>query len=122
MKTLLAAFVLVAPTIASATDLPCSIKAAQLDAKTKAMAKVPEADARKTALAQVEVPGASISSGGLEVEDGCLLYTYDIKVPGRRGFEEIVIDAGNGKVLLIEHESAAQEATEKLFDKAPEKK
>jgi uncharacterized membrane protein YkoI len=122
MKAFLAALVLIAPTIAGAKDLPCSIKAAQLDAETKAMAKFPEADARKTALAQIQVPGASISGGGLEVEDGCLLYTYDIKVPGRRGVEEVVIDAGNGKVLLVEHESPAQETAEKLFDKAPPKK
>ena len=122
MKALLTALVLIAPMIVSAKDLPCSVKAAQLDAETKAMAKFPEADARKTALAQVLAAGASISSGGLEVEDGCLLYTFDIKVPGRRGVEEIVIDAGNGKVLSTEHESPAREASEKLFDKAPPKR
>src|ERR1700681_1623366 len=122
MKMVPAALALVASTMASAAELPCSVKATRLDAETKAMARYPEADARKTALAQFQVPGAAIASGGLEVEDGCLLYTYDIKIPGHRGVEEVVIDAGNGKVLLVEHESPAKEAAEKLFDTAPPKK
>jgi len=110
------------PAIAAAKDLGCSIKATQFDAKTQALAKVTEPDARKTALGAVGAAGASVASGGLEVEEGCLLYTYDIKVPKRKGVEEIVIDAGTGKVLAVQHESAAKEAAEKLFDQAPPKK
>jgi uncharacterized membrane protein YkoI len=122
MKTFLTALALIASTTGGAAELPCSVKATRLDADTKARARYSEADARKTALAQIQAPGAAIASGGLEVEHGCLIYTYDIKVPGRRGVEEVAIDAGNGKVLLVEHESPAKEASEKLFDTAPKKK
>ena len=122
MKTPLFVIGLAIPMIACAADLPCSIKATRLDADTRAMVKVPEAAARKTALAEVKSVGASVSGGGLEVEDGCLLYTYDIKIPGRSGVQEIVIDAGSGKVLKVEHESAAKEAAEKALDRPPAKK
>jgi uncharacterized membrane protein YkoI len=122
MKKFVLAIVLALPMIAGAKDLACSIKAKRLDADTKAMVKVSESDARKTALGEVKAAGASVSSGGLEVEGGCLLYTYDIKIPGRSGAQEIVIDAGTGAVLNIEHESAAKEAAEKLLDKPKSKK
>ena len=104
-----------------AKELPCSIKAKRLDADTKMLVRVSELAARDEALRQVKAIGATITSGGLEVEDGCLLYTYDVKVPGRSGVEEVVIDAGTGKVLGIEHESAAKEAAEASAQKARKK-
>jgi hypothetical protein len=45
--------------------------------------------------------------GELEVEDGCLVYSYDVKVPGKMGTEEVYVDAGTGKVLKSFHEAAA---------------
>jgi uncharacterized membrane protein YkoI len=114
--------VLLLPLAASAKDLGCSVKAKRLDADTRALAKTGEGDARKTALQKINAAGASVSSGGLEVEDGCLVYTYDVKVPGRGGVEEVIIDAGTGKVLAVEHESAAKEAAEKAADKVSGKK
>ena len=107
---------------AGAKDLACSVKASRFDAETKSMAKVTERDARKTAMSEVRISGASISSGGLEVEDGCLLYTYDIKVPSRKGVQEVIIDAGTGKVLNVEHESPAKEAAERAHDKVNTKR
>ena len=121
MKHLIVALMAAVPMIAAAKDLPCSIKATRFDADTKARAKVNEKAARATALAEVKTAGATISSGGLEVEDGCLLYTYDVKVPGRGGIEEVIIDAGSGKVLGVDHESAAKEAAEKALDKVKKK-
>ena len=122
MKRLIVVWVAAAPLLAAAEDLPCSIKAKRLDADTKAQVKVTEKAARGTALGQVKSAGATITGGGLEVEDGCLLYTYDVKIPGRGGVEEVIIDAGSGKVLKVEHESAAKEAAEKAGDKVTKKK
>jgi hypothetical protein len=122
MKRTLAFTLLWLPAFAFAKDLGCSVKATRLDADTRAMARVSEADARNTAMERVNTQGARISSGGLEIEDGCLLYTYDIKVPGRGGAQEVIIDAGTGKVLAVEHESAAKEAAEKAADKLGGKK
>jgi uncharacterized membrane protein YkoI len=122
MKNLIPIVVLLLPLVAGAKDLGCSVKAKRLDADTRALAKTSEADARKAALQKINAAGATISSGGLEIEDGCLLYTYDVKVPGRGGVEEVIIDAGTGKVLAVEHESAVKEAAEKAADKVSGKK
>jgi uncharacterized membrane protein YkoI len=121
MKHLIVAVMAAVPMIAAAKDLPCSVKASRLDADTKKQAGVDDKAARATALAEIKAAGAKISSGGLEVEDGCLLYTYDVKVPGRSGVEEVIIDAGTGKVLKVEHESAVKEAAEKAKDKVTKK-
>jgi uncharacterized membrane protein YkoI len=48
----------------------------------------------------------------LEVEHGCLVYSFDIKVAGKDGTEEVLIDARTGQVLSHEHESTKQEEEE----------
>jgi uncharacterized membrane protein YkoI len=59
--------------------------------------------------------GAAITKGGLEVENGCLVYSYDVKVPGKSGFEEVIVDAGSGKVLKTEHENSTGETARKRW-------
>jgi hypothetical protein len=49
----------------------------------------------------------------LEKEDGKLLYSYDIKVAGKTGVEEVHVDAMTGALLSNEHESPADEKAEK---------
>ncbi len=46
------------------------------------------------------VPGNAIQ-GELEVEDGTLMYSFEI-VTANREIKEVEIDAGNGKVLDID--------------------
>jgi hypothetical protein len=109
---------------AFAADLNCSIKPAK-DAKPAALqklAKVTQAEAEKTALARIKAASMKVKSGDLEVERGCLVYSFDIAVAGRRGVEEILVDAGTGKVLSRKHETAKQEAAEQAKDKAAAKK
>src|SRR5258706_2103996 len=119
MKRAVLAIALVVPFAAASADLNCSLKAKKTTPKAEytAMAKVKDDAARKTALDKVAVKGSTVTKGGLEVEDGCLVYTYDVKVPGKSGVEEVIIDAGTGKVLKVEHESAAKEAAEKAGTK-----
>jgi uncharacterized membrane protein YkoI len=120
MKSLVV-FVLLVPCAAWAANLDCSIKASKTtrSADLAGMAKVSEDAAKKTALDRVNAAGATIAKGGgLEVEDGCLVYSYDIKVPGKSGVQELLIDAGNGKVLSVEHETPAKEAAERAVPKA----
>jgi uncharacterized membrane protein YkoI len=74
-------------------------------------AKIAEADARKTALAAV--PGGKVQSHELERENGRLIYSYDIKVGGKSGVEEINVDAKTGEIVAHEHEDAKAEAKEK---------
>jgi len=79
-------------------------------AKLKAQAKVGEDSARAVALAQV--PNGTIQSGELEREHGKLIYSFDIKVQGRSGIEEVNVDALTGAVVAHEHESPAAERAE----------
>ncbi|MDP1889684.1 MAG: PepSY domain-containing protein [Gemmatimonadaceae bacterium] len=67
--------------------------------------------ARKLALAQVA--NGQIAEQEIEMEDGKLAYSFDIKVPGRRGIEEVLIDAKTGALIAHEHESPKQEAAER---------
>lgn len=74
-------------------------------------AKIPEADARRTALAAV--PGGKVQSHELEREHGKLIYSYDIKVAGKPGVEEVNVDAITGAIIAHEHEDAKTERKEK---------
>jgi hypothetical protein len=74
-------------------------------------AKVSLETARATALAKV--PNGTVKSEELEKEHGKLIYSFDIQVPGKSGIEEVNVDAIDGKVLGVEHESARTERREK---------
>lgn len=81
-------------------------------------AKITEAAARATALK--EVPTGTVKKFELERENGKLIYSYDISVPGKTGIEEVAVNAIDGTVVAHEHETpkaekaeAAKEAKEK---------
>ena len=82
----------------------------ETQATLKAEAKITEAEARKTALA--EVPNGKIQEHELEREKGMLVYSFDIKVAGKPGIEEVLVDAISGKVVAHEHETPAMEKKE----------
>ncbi len=111
--TLASLISLAALSAASAQQAP-SEKAAQHAAALRAQARVTEAAARATALK--DVPGGTIKEGGLEREGGKLIYSFDIKVAGRKGIEEVQVDASTGKIVSREHESDAAEAKEARDD------
>src|SRR5712691_8884571 len=72
------------------------------------------------AIALKKVPG-TIDSGELEREHGKLIYSFDIKVSGKSGITEVAVDAINGKIIDVHHETPAKEAAEKKKE-AREKK
>src|SRR5205085_10283207 len=63
-------------------------------------AKITEQAAAATA--QKRVPTGTIQGVELEQEKGRLIYSYDMKVPGKSGVEEVNIDAMDGKVVAVE--------------------
>jgi uncharacterized membrane protein YkoI len=73
-----------------------------------ALAKISFDDAMKAALAAA--PG-SIIKAELEVEDGNLMYSFEI-VGAHKAITEVEIDAGNGKVLAMDKEDAGKEEKE----------
>jgi uncharacterized membrane protein YkoI len=86
-------------------------KAEESQAALRKEAKITEAEARKTALAAV--PGGKVQSHELERENAKLIYSYDIKVAGKSGIEEVNVDAMTGAIVAHEHEDAKTEAKEK---------
>ena len=86
----------------------CSIKVSgkHSEAQLAKMARVSMADAEKTALAALDAKDADkqVKSRELETERGCLIYSFEISLAGKKGIEEINIDAGDGRVLAHEHE------------------
>jgi hypothetical protein len=82
-------------------------------------ATVSEEQAAKTALAAM--PNATIKAVELEDEDGRLIYSYELKVPGHSGIEEVNVNAKTGAVVNTEHESPAAERGE-AKQEAPKKK
>ncbi|HEY8833527.1 MAG TPA: PepSY domain-containing protein [Gemmatimonadaceae bacterium] len=82
-------------------------------------AKVSEATARATALAQV--PNGTVKSSEIERENGKLIYSFDITVPGKAGIDEVNVNAIDGSVVARSHEGAKAEKKEKA-EEAKEKK
>jgi uncharacterized membrane protein YkoI len=55
-------------------------------------------------IAVARVPGGTISGAELEEEGGRLIYSFEIKIAGKPGEEEVHVDARTGEVVKQEHE------------------
>ena len=77
-------------------------------------AKITEAAAAKAA--QARVPKGEIQTVELEREKGRLIYSYDIKVPGKSGIDEVAVSATTGKIVAFSHETPADEKREAAAD------
>ena len=84
--------------------------AAESQAALQKEAKISMKDARSIALKKV--PHGKIASEELEREHGKLIYSFDVKT-GKPGVTEVNVDAMNGKVLDVHHETPAKESAEK---------
>lgn len=84
----------------------------------KAMSKLSMADAEAIAIKAVGKDRLKkIESSELEVEDACLVYSFDIKLIAVKGVREVMIDAVTGNIISNKHETPKQEALEKAADK-----
>ena len=87
-----------------------------LPAKLLAQAKVKEADAAQKA--QAKYPTARIQAVELENENGNLIYSYELTVPGHSGIEEVNVNAKTGAVVNTEHEGPNAERNEAKQEKS----
>jgi uncharacterized membrane protein YkoI len=88
-------------------------------AELKKMAKVSMKEARATAVKLVGQEMIQKATGGeLEVEEGCLVYSFDLRLRSGDGVEEVMVDAVSGAIISRKHESPAEEAAEKAADQA----
>ena len=104
---------------ASAKPLPCEIHPAKHTSNSAlpGLAKISQADALKVALGSLKSDAKHVADGELEIERGCLIYSFDIQTPGKTAIDEIWVDAGTGKILAHKHETPKQEAAEVAKDK-----
>ena len=73
-------------------------------------------EAAALATARQRVPNGRVDALELEREKGVLMYSFDFKVPGKSGIDEVNVDAKTGTVLHVEHESPAAERKEAAAD------
>lgn len=113
------------PSAKSATQKAAPMKAPPLKVKEEKaglLAKAKVSADSAIAIARATIPGATITSAEIENEGGALIYTFDMKIAGKKGTEEVNVDAMTGKMLKREHEDAAAEKKEAADDKAKAKK
>lgn len=118
---LLAAIIAMAGVLPVAAAERCSIHPAKglSDAQLSKLAKLSKADAEKIAVDKLQAKGAvSTASAELEAEHGCLIWSFDLRVAGKSGVQEVQVDAGDGRILSVKHESSSQEAAEASKEKA----
>jgi len=108
-----------ASTIASAQGTKPTYKR-EIPATLSKQAKISEDSA--AAIARSNVPNGTIQSVELEQERGKLIYSYEIKIAGKSGIEEVNVNAMDGTVVGVEHESASDEKKEAAAEKKAVKK
>jgi len=70
------------------------------------LAKITAADARNRATAAVApLRVTAVISSDVEVNEGCLVWPMDLRLLDRKGVQEVLIDAGDGKVLSSKFEA-----------------
>ena len=94
---------------------PAAAQGKETQAQLRKAAKISTAKARSTALK--EVPNGRVQKTELERENGKLIYSFDIKVPGKSGFEEVNVDAVSGAMVAHEHETPKMEKKEAKAEK-----
>jgi uncharacterized protein (TIGR02246 family) len=105
-----AVFLFFTAALASAQKPDCSIRPPRGSSQEDLarMAKVTSRDAEARAIASVAPEKVtSIISSGVEVVNGCLAWPFDLRFASKGGVQEVVVDAGDGKILSSDYEPPA---------------
>ena len=99
-------FLFLAASLATAQKPDCSIRpprgASHEDLSR--MAKMTSKDAEARAVASVAPEKVtSIMSSGVEVVNGCLAWPFDLRFASKGGVQEVMVDAGDGRILSSEY-------------------
>ncbi len=87
------------------------------EAALAAQAKITKAEAEKIALNRAS---GKVEDGELEMENGKLVYSFDIR-NAKGTITEVQVDAKDGKIVSVEEETAEMEAAEKSKEKMERK-
>jgi uncharacterized membrane protein YkoI len=118
MKSKLAVLALIAAFSIGTTAIHAAeMKKKEDQAALQKEAKISMEKAREIALKKA--PG-TVKSSELEREHGKLIYSFDIET-SKTAITEVNVDAIDGKIVSVEHESAKKEADEKKKEEKEEK-
>lgn len=103
---------------AAKTECTAKVSGKLTPDEMKTTAKISMADAQAAALKEVgKADVKKLMDSELEVEDGCLIYSFDIRLKSVKGLEEVMVDAVSGQIVSRKHETPEQEAAEIAEDK-----
>lgn len=68
--------------------------------------------AKAEAIAVAKAPG-KVTAAKLETEHGKQVWSFDIRTEGTKDITEVLVDAYDGSIVAVEHETPAQEKAEK---------
>ena len=83
----------------------CSIRAPRnaSSAELNLLVRVSQEEAGKVAVASVApLAAGDVISSDVEPFEGCLVWPFTLRLPGRKGVQEVFVDAGDGKVVRSE--------------------
>lgn len=80
----------------------------------EAKAKLSKEQAEQIAMTQV--PGGKIKEGELEMENGVLLWSFDVAMQGSKNITEVNINAVTGKIVAVDVETPEAQAKEAKAD------
>ncbi len=101
-------FTVVLGLLFSSSFFGCEHKKESAESVLQKLAKITPAEAKTLALKNAN---GEIIEGGLELENGLLIYSYDVQMPDKV-ITEIQINAKDGSVVLKKTETALKEAAE----------
>ena len=108
--------------VASAQKPDCSIRPPRGTSQEDLarMAKVTSQDAEARAIASVAPERVtSVMSSGVEVVNGCLAWPLDLRFASKGGVQEVVVDAGDGRILSSEYEPPAGSSAPAVPETSP---
>ena len=96
--------------LASAQKPDCSIRPPRGTGQSelRSLAKISSKDAEARAVLSVAPNKVNaIMSSEVEVVNGCLAWPFDLRFANKGGVQEVMVDAGDGKILSSEYEPPA---------------
>jgi uncharacterized protein (TIGR02246 family) len=111
--TAICLLLLLAAPFATAQKPDCSIRPARGTGQDelRRLAKISSKDAETRAIASVAPDKVNaVMSSEVEVVDGCLAYPFDLRFANKGGVQEVMVDAGDGRILSSTYEPPASGA------------
>jgi len=125
MKRIVIALLIAAPAAALAASPPnvkdqCSTKVAETRKKSELIAQAKVQPDEAQAIAVDASKGTKVAKGNIRNLDGCLVYSFQVRNDAEKTQTEVLVDAGNGKVLHQAKVAAPEKPIERPVDNTRE--